>query len=522
MKLMPAMALCCALVVADSTVINASSCSNSCSSSNSCSNPCSPSCSSSISSTCHSKNAHCKPEFLPFSQGENRARDYAGIAHFQHLPDQEDSYWYANLAIEYNENFDRDDLGSYFFPQSNTLTVGPNGTPGVDIRNVDVGLSDTFFGTLTINPRIRNLIVEPAFYLGLDHWLSGLFVWIKFPITHTRWNLECCETDTELGGVFFDQVSEMSNGVSTFVPATGLNQIQQAFVGTMTWGDKLVPLQNCRINCCRDTQNGIADIPLHVGWTFLNSYRGYLGLYLRTVFPTGKKHDFDLVEHRGTIFDARLGYDRWQAGAGINGACKYQCNDFRSYNLFFDVYVTHIFNKAECRCFDLKANGCMSRYLLMKQANENGMYTGELANFVDVFSGCATTNFKWNLDGLIFFNVKHKTVSWDLGYEIKVRDKERYDCDCPISLCNPSLEKPCGDCCLNMPNNVGTNFYGIKGTSLVEAIGQTIETESQSTISTASAPDAGPVLISSGNFASQIDLNRTAFLVQYRIKSGQT
>jgi len=506
MKAMPLIALCIlsyALLGAYAQA-QGNSCNNSCD--NSCNVSCFSCCDTSCSSSCNSNEAHCKTEFLPFSQSENRARDYAGVAHFQYLPDEDYSYWHAGLAVEYNENLKRHKLGSYFFPNTNTLTVGPNGGTGVDVRNVDIGLSDTFLGTLTIEPRIQNLIIEPAAYVGLDHWLAGAYVWIKFPITHTRWQLDCCETDSFLGGTFFGQFSEMQNGAFTQVPTTGINQIQQAFSGTTTWGNKTIPLQQCRISCCRQSKNGIADIPFHMGWTFLSSNLGYLGIYFRGVVPTGKVHG----EMHHTLFAPRVGYDRWQAGAGFNAALKFDVYKETSVNLFMDLFVTHIFSKTECRCVDLTANGCLSRYLLMKQADQNGLYTGTLATFVDVFSVCAKSKFNWNLDGLIFLNFKHKSCGFDVGYEIKARDREKFDCECPFKLCDPTKEDPCDECCLNEPNSIGTKQYGIKGTSLVEAPGTLISTQSTSTMSTAGPTDPTPVFINATNFDSQINLGSTA------------
>jgi hypothetical protein len=449
---------------------------------------------------------HCKTEFLPFSQSENRARDYAGTAQFQYIPGEDDSYWHAGVAIEYNENFQRDKLGSYFFPNTNTLTVGPNGQAGVDVRNVDVGLSDTFLGTLTIEPRIRNLIIEPSVYFGLDHWLAGAYFWIKLPIVHTRWSLDCCETDSNLGGLFFGSLSEMQNGVFTQVPTSGTNQIQQAFSGTTTWGDKTMPLQACKIICCKNTKNGVADIPFHAGWTFLSRQLGYLGVYFRGVVPTGK-----INEHSHTIFDARVGYDRWQAGAGINAALTFDYSEKTSINLFIDAFATHIFKRTECRCFDLKENGCLSRYLLMKEADQNGLATGHLANFVDIFTACAKSQFDWNVDGLVFLNITHNMWGIDLGYEIKARDREKFDCECPFTICNSSRHDPCDSCCFNEPNTIGTKQYGIKGTTLVEATGTPISTQSKSTMSTASATDPSPVFINATNFDSLIDLNSAAY-----------
>ena len=55
----------------------------------SCASPCSVSCSteSSCSATTKCGNAICKTKLLPFSQGDNRARDYAAVAAYQYLAD---------------------------------------------------------------------------------------------------------------------------------------------------------------------------------------------------------------------------------------------------------------------------------------------------------------------------------------------------------------------------------------------------------------------------------------------------
>src|SRR5579859_3039858 len=84
----------------------------------------------------------CKPIFLPFSQSQNRARDYSSVAHLQFLPHEDKINWYSSLAIAFEQNFKRNTLGSYFFPNgTNAITVGPNAGTGVDVRNTDIGLS---------------------------------------------------------------------------------------------------------------------------------------------------------------------------------------------------------------------------------------------------------------------------------------------------------------------------------------------------------------------------------------------
>src|SRR5579859_6722354 len=170
-------------------------------------------------------NVVCKTVFLPFSQGENRARDYAGIDYFKYVNNPDETSWYFTADIAYEENFKRDDLGAYFFPNgTNTLNVGDDKfidpLSNTDVSNFEILLSFTFVGALTINPRIRNVIAEPTLYIGLDRWAEGLWLWTKLPITNTRWFLDCCETVSTQGGQLFNSNIFSSNSFSP-APAFG-------------------------------------------------------------------------------------------------------------------------------------------------------------------------------------------------------------------------------------------------------------------------------------------------------------
>jgi len=455
------------------------------------------------------------------------------VTQFQNLPDQEDCNWHASLALEYNQNFNRCHLGAYFFPNgTNTITVGPDNTPGVDVRNVDLGLSPTFRGSLTINPKIQNVIIEPAFYMGLDRWLEGAFLWFKVPIVNTRWDLDCCETNSTPGGALFDPVEGGCDidfplfsmfSKPPYTTPVGATTIKNAFSGTL-WGDKHCSLGAARIICCEANKTGVADLPLHLGYNFINKDKGYLGIYARVVFPTGT------IKNRRSIFDPRVGYDHWQFGGGLQGrATLFEKDEDIALNLFADLYVTHIFKKSECRVFDLKANGCFSRYLLMKEFDaDTGIYAGNLVNFVDVFTACVESKFDWNIDGLVFFDLKYRDWIWDLGYEIKARDCESFDCEC-ISLCNPCDADPCNDdCCCQTTDKLKGKKYGIKGnTDVVVCEFTNLDdnpnaTASKTTITVAAGKDATPVYIDATNFKSLLDLNgaRSPKAVSHKIWSS--
>ena len=467
-------------------------------------NCCATTCNSDCSDTythygCAKEQYACaRPDILPFSQGENRARDYVGQGHLMNIDGLEDWNWVKAAALEYNHSFSKEKLGSYFSPacectNGNQFVVGENTDSTIDIRAEDLGMSPTFRGTLELKPKIENLIFEPSLYLGMDRWLEGMFMWTKLPITHTIWTMETCETTTQPGHHSFienlmdvdtiqgQQTISFSGTTTTGLSVAGtgtvpavnqstatLSSISQAFSGKYTFGDKDVPLQAGRIvgNCPQD-KTGIADIPLHLGYNFVNGDRGHLGLYARVVFPTGT------MEVNRSIFDPRIGYRRWQVGGGLQGQVRLFENDEQTTSMHFfgDAHVTHVFKSEECRLFDMKTAATYrptdtkwSRYLLMKEfENVAGTltYNGRLRNFADVFTVCVKSGFDWLVDGLFFFNVKHKNWNFDLGYEIKARDCESFDC--PKNLCDPCTYSDCDECCTTST----VRYFGIKGVQLV-------------------------------------------------------
>jgi hypothetical protein len=501
--------------------------------------------------------AKSKDMLLPFSQSDNLARRYAGVAHLQNLADQEDWNWHFDVSVEYNQNFKRGLLGTYFFPNgTNRITVGEDTSisGSADVRGTDLGLSETFNGTLTICPKIQNAVFEPALYVGLDRWIEGLWFDIALPIAYTRWTLQACEITTSSGGLTFDPgnpggsvgalslqttytISENSmrnagtastlgldpsnsstvdRGQQTLV---GARSISQALGGSAVWGDKTGTLQAGRfpINCPNNT-TGVADIPFQLGYNFINRDRGYAGLYLRTVFPAGT------IKNVRSMFNPVVGYGRFQFGGGLRAKARLWESDETSVNFFLDGYVTHIFAKNQCRVFDMCGRGAWSRYLLMKEADASGNYTGRLVNFVDMFTACVSSSFPWQADVLAFFNVQHKGWTWDVGYEFKGRACEKFDCDC-ISLCTPcdnsnldcDESNDCGSC-TGINNKIGNKQYGVKGPQFIGQIGDLVRDATDTTINkfgTQTTPvatggtAAALQLINAGNFVNYLDLETT-------------
>jgi hypothetical protein len=469
----------------------------------------------------------CRTKFLPISVGENRARDYVEVTRFQFLPNQDDWNWHASVAIEYQQNFDRCRLGKYFFPTNNTLTAGGCGVAGVDIRAVDLGLSSTINATLRIEPKITNWVIEPALYVGLDRWIEGLWFWFKVPVAHTRWNLDCCETRTANGGATFNPAPTGAGASSTnkqealksnLAPYTTNSTATVCSVGATTLTAALAGVAFCdasalcagKIECCGSSKTRVADLPIHLGYNFINQDNGYLGIYGRLVLPLGNRAEAD------RLFAPAIGYGRWQLGAGLNGRIQlYDKDEDTQVNLFGDLSATYIFKRSECRVFDMAGLGCMSRFTLLKEADTNGNYTGNLVHFADLFSACVKSGFSWNIDGLLFLDLKHKGWNVDLGYEFQYRNKEKIDCDC-LSRCNACDDcNSCGDSWFggsscNKATSLGGKSYGVKGTLDLDGIGNKVTTASTTKINACTAvggADANPVLINDGNFTTYLDLD---------------
>jgi hypothetical protein len=143
-----------------------------------------------------------------------------------------------------------------------------------------------------------------------------------------------------------------------------------------------------------------------------------------------------------------------------------------------------------------------------------------------VFTACVKSNFSWNLDGLLFFNIKHRQWSWDLGYEVKARARETLDCNY-VSLCAPCNEnsRSCDpyDCDCNTAS-IGTKQYGVKGPQIIGAIGTQVLDAVDTTINTFgkqavpysvngtqvdSLVTPSSILINANNFMSYLDFEST-------------
>lgn len=239
--------------------------------------------------------------------------------------------------------------------------------------------------------------------------------------------------------------------------------------GQGTWGDVAGNLCYGKICCCKDSTTRLADIRLRLGYDFYLKENYYFGLKLVAAAPTGN------TAQACCLWEAIAGNGgHWELGAGLVGkAILWDKDEDTSLGWYLDAEVMHMFkSRSQKRTFDLCANGCWSRYLLLKKFSVSGddVTLDGLVRGPNVLTQCVKTRFDVVADVATFFSFKWNNWLFDLGYDGWFR----------------SNEKLCG--CVN--NCIPASTYGIKGIEpMSDGSADDLTTSSTSTISTAGTPD---------------------------------
>jgi hypothetical protein len=384
------------------------------------------------------------------SQGANTARELVGWQWELNKPYMCENYGAAYISYEYQRSFRGERIARQLFGGTTLRFAGSavaNRDPRNELLAENFGLARNFRGSVSFCPRIENHIVDLGYYMGLDCWWQGAYLRIHFPITHTRWNLRACEkveqTSPNIEPCF---VSETS------VPA--IQTLQEALSGTTPFGSKTEDWCAGRIDFCRRTRTGLADIDVIFGYNWLNDDCYHLGIYAQAVLPTGRKARnlflFDPVTGNGGFFEL---------GAGLSAhAVLWSCED-QNLSVFVEGNVTHLFRSKQCRLFDFCKNGAFSRYLLLKEFDSNGTVNTFNGNLVSAtcFNN-RLVNVRVNVKGDASIKLAYRWCGWgvDIGYNIYGHSKEEIEFRCDDECCDFDNRKFCikgteGVCCFSHP-----------------------------------------------------------------------
>lgn len=422
-----------------------------------------------------------RPLIIPRNQGANTARELVGLQEFMHLCNVPETYGVVAMEFEYTRSFRPARIAKQLFGDTScevcydndqTYLLNFQGSKIQDRNEFaliadNFGLSQDFDGTLALSPRISNLILDIEYYVSLDCWMENAWFRTNLPITHTYWNLfdfgsgTCNPCDIEK----IDRNSQNTpfppcymasgdNGENN-IPVT--DDIITALSGEFLFGDMQTPWHYGKFatNCLDKTR--LADIDLIFGYDFLCTDYHHLGLYLQATAPTGNAPNAEF------IFEPIAGNGHhWGLGGGISSHFTLCDNDYdQNLSIWIVGNIQHLFSDRQVRSFDFKDQGPMSRYMLLKEFDSNGAYTGNMINAINFTTRTVESKFKIMGDASIKFALYNRGMTFDIGYNIWGRSCEE------IRLCGkaPLKRATCGpNANTKSPeNNQKDNTFGFKG-----------------------------------------------------------
>jgi hypothetical protein len=452
-------------------------------------------------------------KIVPRSQSFNAARQIVGWDNPNwgiHRKYQDEDYSSFNMIFEYTRTFRGNSLAQALFGNDlvcsgcDDLAINVSGS-AVPNRGANdwfadyFGLPRDFQSTVTFKPQIQNYLLEFSYYLGLDGWCQGTYFKIYAPFVHTKWNLNAKECPVSAGtpynGNYFQGYFS-----SNVVPTTQMNNSFLSYANGCTpfinndydlYGEEYcltrsqitscTPLSDITWQslCCSKispecgcegaglTRNGFGEIRFVLGYDFANDVDGdyHAGIGLYAAAPTGTRvgSQDDCNDKGRYLFEPIVGNGKhWELGAQITAhSIFWRSEDAdRSFGLYIEANISHLFGANQIRCFDLCSAGSNSRYMLAQQLASNAhsrpqleQYTGELPaitlidapllEFANVYAPVANitrSNVRSTIgaQGDVAFSFAYQAgnFQWDLGYNFWGRSCEQLTLK---GCCNPGI-----------------------------------------------------------------------------------
>lgn len=471
------------------------------------------------------------PYYSIRNQGQDAARDLAGMTQHINLFDMDKTYGTFAVTGEYTQTFKPQRIAEALFGPAacngncDGATVTVSGSRVANRGATDfladyAYLPTDFQSTLKVSPRIRNAVVDLDFYLGLDEWACGLFLRINAPIVWTNWNLNFCETIVNSGtqsydpGYMngFDVAPSAANGgfgvgiarsnllasASAFLKGGSTGSITDVSV-TPTTAVVFDPLCYAKVDGCSHSKTALADLAVTLGYNFINDEDYHLGVGIRMLAPTGTR------PNAKRLFEPIVGNGKhWELGADVSGHAMLwrSCDEESNLGFFVDANITHLFKARQTRTADLANNGPLSRYMLAERLTANsGATLGGIAAaagvpavnpaptapvapayiFAGEFSPVAnltTRDVKVSVgvqgDVAAQFTYTRCGFAWDLGYNFWGRSCEKVSCGCENSCSSSSnCATSCSSSAACTTTPFAANTWALKGDAYVYGINRT-------------------------------------------------
>lgn len=361
----------------------------------------------------------------PRSQSTNAALELSGWARFINLYD---ATCYGAFAITpvYTHSFRPRRLAEYFFGDDELLIAGSQ-VPGRDnakqILADYFGLSPFYQSTVIIDPQIRTFFVDFNLYYG---W-GDYYFRIHAPAVTTKWDFDLFETPVSepLPSDSFPPLY-MDHG-AVQAPA---QSFKQALAGGITFGQVKEGIEFGKV-CGPRTRSALSEVQWALGWNFVNYPNGHAGFNLRGSIPTGTRPNGEF------LFEPTVGNGHhWELGVGFTGhLLLWQKEGRDSIGIYTDVNITHLFAARQRRSFDLfpkpfcpnelQARGFGSRYMLMKEFDNAGNYTGITIPVINRTTLECDVRNAVEFDIVLMVSYIGQTLEVDFGYNAWLRTREK-------------------------------------------------------------------------------------------------
>jgi hypothetical protein len=478
-------------------------------------------------------------KIVPRSQSFNAARQIVGWDNAEwgiNRKPQDKDYTSFNIIFEYSRTFRDNRLARALFGNDlvcsgcddTAIQISGSAVPAAS-RGANAWLAD-YFGlprdfqsTVSFKPQISNYILDFSFYAGLDSWYEGAYFKIYGPFVHTKWNLNAQECVSNAGtpynGSYFQGYFS-----SNVVPSSQLNTSFLSYangaVPTINNDDYLFGEANCLQSslctalgditweslCCSKispecgcdgqglSRNGFGELRFVLGYNFVNddagNYHAGAGLYVAA--PTGTRvGSQDECNAKGRyLFEPIVGNGKhWELGAQVTAHHIGWRNEdeTKSFGMYLEANITHLFAANQIRCFDLCSAGSNSRYMLAQQLDTNrnsfpALFQSTdtpLLEFANVYAPVAnitrrnvSSKIAVQADLAISFAYQSGNFQWDLGYNFWGRTCEE------LNLKNDCCAAPLGQWALKGDQRV----YAFSASDIGSLATKIAATDSQATI----------------------------------------
>jgi hypothetical protein len=363
------------------------------------------------------------------SQSVNAARGLVGFCQF--LNKQNCGFEGMLVAVPtFQRSFKSQRIAQYFF---NNDVIRVTGSLVQDRLETDLladyfGLSPSFASTVVMNPEIESALADIDLYLSYNPW----YIRIHAPVCWSRWHYKLDETITNNGTKTPFPALYMAEGQSR----EAATSFTEGICGNRIWADVQQGLHNSIICGARST-HGLADLRMFLGWHILRNKCYYAGLNVIVAAPTGTKI------HGKYFFEPVVGNGHhWELGIGFDGrVLAWECEGGHTLSLYGTVHATHMFRNYQQRSFDFCRNGFDSRYLLLKEFNDNGQYSGNLVPASNITTLPCSVWAGGQFDIVAMLGYLSHGLEIDFGYNAWIRTREHV--------------KICG--------SIAPHRYGIKG-----------------------------------------------------------